>query len=405
MGRNLFINQQVARNFCNLCNRCLFTETEDSKILSEIAHSDDRDAKHLLREIEDSMPGLREKTSKWTQKRLEEEREMLIDKVTERIARDDMRKEVEKQIRELKYEPEEEIIRQDLEECLKDYIKQGYLDWEEEEIRITSKGAKILASEALNRILKKIAAREVGPHSFQQIDYGTDLAISSRKYEPGDEYHKIDFEKTFLNALERDLAQKKISLQPEDFQIYDEIRETRMCAGLIIDESASMRGEKTDAAIDTALALAELIRREPRDMLKVYLFSSQVREIPYYNIVNVSFSGDTTDIRAALKAFRKRVSNEKGDKQAYLITDTEANTEDGRAVGFKEATLGVIREALRYRQAGITLNIIMLDQSPRLKEVASILAKRNLGMVIFTSPQKLGEIVIEDYLTSKKKSH
>ena len=86
-----------------------------------------------------------------------------------------------------------------------------------------------------------------------------------------------------------------------------------------------------------------------------------------------------------------------------MITDSEPNTEDGRSVGLEAATLGVIREALHYRQAGITLNIIMLDQSPHLKEVASILAKTSLGMVAFTSPLKLGEVVIEDYLASKKK--
>jgi len=188
-------------------------------------------------------------------------------------------------------------------------------------------------------------------------------------------------------------------------QIYDEMHENKMCAGLIIDESGSMQGDKINAAIVTALALAELIRREPKDLLKVYLFSSEVREIPYCDIVNASHCGQTTDIRAALRAFRKRVLNKKGDKQAYLITDAEANTEDGRFVGFREATLGVVREVLHYRQAGITLNIIMLDQSPRLKEVASILAKRNLGRVIFTSPPRLGEVVIEDYLASKKKNY
>lgn len=115
-------------------------------------------------------------------------------------------------------------------------------------------------------------------------------------------------------------------------------------------------------------------------------------------------AGGTTDIGAALRAFRKGTSNEKEEKQAYLITDTEPNTENGRYVEFKEATLGVVREALYYRMAGITLNIVMLDQGPHLKELASILAKKNQRRVFFTSPTKLGEVVIEDYLASKRKN-
>ena len=105
---------------------------------------------------------------------------------------------------------------------------------------------------------------------------------------------------------------------------------------------------------------------------------------------------------AALRAFRIAVRNEKGDKQAYLITDAEPTFEDGKQVEPEEAIHGVIEEALRYRQEGITLNIIMLEQSPYLKQIASTLARESLGRVFFTSPLKLGEMVIEDYLKAKK---
>ena len=128
------------------------------------------------------------------------------------------------------------------------------------------------------------------------------------------------------------------------------------------------------------------------------MFSEKVKQIEPWAIVNEVLSGGSTDIRAALRAFRKASKNEQGDKQAYLITDAEPNTEDGRHIPFDRAIAVVTEEALRYRQEKIGLNIIMLDENPELKSLASTLAKRNLGRVFFTSPFKLGQVMVEDYL-------
>jgi len=417
-----------------ICKRCLIEQPQESSVLREIANSKNRSLQNLLRQLQCRGSSLREKATQYAKKRTEETRKKQaayeeklkqyeeklasqimdrilqgeeVDKVAERIARDKVRRELEQQIRQLRWQPEE-LIGQDLEESLKEYIDQGDIDLERGKIRITPKGARKIAKNILRRILENLSEKEMGAHSIEETGHGSELSVTSRKYEPGDEYHKIDFEETFLSALERNASQRiragNISLEFEDFHVYEEIHQTKMCCGLIIDESGSMSGDKINAAVDTALALSELIKREPKDWLKVYLFSSRVRELPYYEILNASFSGGTTDIRAAMRAFRKAVFAEKGDKQAYLITDTDPNTEDGRFVGFKRAVVGVVRESLYYRQAGITLNIIMLDQSPRLKELASILARKNLGRVFFTSALRLGEMVVEDYLTSKRRT-
>jgi hypothetical protein len=60
--------------------------------------------------------------------------------------------------------------------------------------------------------------------------------------------------------------------------------------------------------------------------------------------------------------------------------------------------LGVLEEVCRLRKENITLNIIMLDDRPPLMRLAQELAKRNLGRVFFTTPNQLGQVVIEDYL-------
>jgi uncharacterized protein with von Willebrand factor type A (vWA) domain len=389
-----------------LCQRCMMAGSEEGQALAEVGIDPKRDAEELLEDVkDDKMPGLKRKAGRMSRQRLEQEKQQLLEDIKEKVGRPDVLQDMEEQIEELGYQEEDEINADDLQGCLDDFIEDGYLDKENGEVKMTSRGARKLGGYLLSVIVKKLVARAMGTHQSRRADYGSRLFSTTRKYELGDEYHRIDIEGTFLNALERSHSPGGVSLEPGDLSVYDEMHESKMCAGLIIDESGSMDGPKISAAMATALALAELIRREPKDLLKVYLFSSEVKEIPYYDVVNAVKCNQSTDILSALKAFRKGVSGETGDKQAYLITDAEANTESGRSVGFAEASEGLIREALYYRQAGITLNIVLLDESPHLQEFATRLAERNLGRVIFSSPEKLGESLIRDYLASKEKNY
>jgi len=403
-------------------------EIEKSGILAEIAHSEGRLIQDLLREV-DHMDSLRGRANEYRKERLKERKRELaqygaqLEQLEPALVRelsgrasggkdlgespeltrsDERRQQMEQEIRRLGYELDS-LRSEDLERALQPYIQQGYLKMEKGQVTITPRGAKKLANDILGRILSSLMKKEIGPHAVEEKGYGSQLSMSSRRYELGDEYNKIDFEKTLLNALERNPREGKMSLKVEDFQVYEEIHETKICAGLAIDNSGSMRGGKVNAARDAGLALSELIRREPKAKLKVYLFSDRVREIPYYDISNAGCSGGNTDMRSAMQVVRKAMITEKGNKQVYLVTDTEPNTERGAYIGFNEAVGGVLEEALRFRQDGITLNVIMLDQNPLLKEFASMLAKRNLGRVFFTSPHALGEVVVEDYLATKRR--
>jgi len=411
-------------------SKCLPIGLEDDTTLSEIAHLRNRSLEDLARQVEFGESSLREKVGRFARKRLQEKlrqqaeyvqrlkqhQEQMsyqvmdgvfqdedIDDIIEKIVSDALWKELTQKMRQLKYQPYD-LTTEDVESSLQEYIERGELQIEEGKIKITPKGARKLANQILRRILKNLGDPQLGPHGVEQTGYGAWMSPASRKYEMGDEYARIDFEKTLLNALERKpRTGTRIGLEPEDFQVFEEIHQTKMVAGIILDQSGSMNGDKFNAAIDTSLALAELIRREPEDLLKVYLFSHHVEEIPYYDIVNVGIPQGFTDITAALHAFRRGISNVQGDKQAYLITDSEPNTENGRFVGFDKAAASVVQEALYYRKAGITLNLIMLDESAKLKQLASLLVRQSIGRVFFTCPLKLEGVVIEDYLNYKKK--
>jgi uncharacterized protein with von Willebrand factor type A (vWA) domain len=154
--------------------------------------------------------------------------------------------------------------------------------------------------------------------------------------------------------------------------------------------------------METSLVLSRLIMREPDNVLKIFAFSDSVRQVEPWAIVNDVISGGDTDIRSALAAFRRSCRSEYGDKQAYLITDTEPNNEDGRHLSFEKAAHGLLEEAARYRNEKIGLNIIMLDEGAELKSLASTIARKNLGRVFFTAPKTIGEVVVEDYLAGRR---
>ena len=299
---------------------------------------------------------------------------------------------------------EEAVEPEDIRNCLKEYADNDLIEIDDNGIKITPKGSRRLARYVQRRIWENLSAANTGTNATKEEGFGMSDGFARRRYEHGDEFDKIDMETTLLSALERGGRQSdRIEFDQEDLWVRETFTDTKLCVGLLVDESGSMSGDKIHAAVDISLALSELVRRNSRDKTKLFLFSNQVREMNYWNMLNVAFAGGTTDIRSALRRFRAAAAVERAEKQVYLITDTEPNCEDGKYVGFERATLGVLQEALVYQREGITLNIIMLDNTPHLREFASILAKRNLGRVFFAEPKELGKVIMEDYLRTRKK--
>lgn len=406
------------------CTRCHIKP--EGEFLREIAYSEKRSVDDMLIRAQQSQDTFtRQISSKYANQRLQEDRKKLqqyemeleqlkenasyeamdgilqgkeIDEIAELILQDKTRSDLKEKIGSLKWAPQN-ITKEDVQQALNEYGQLGYIEIQKGQVKITSKGARKLASNALEKILQSLSRREIGTHSIEKTGFGSELSTYTRNYETGDDYSFVNIERTIINALER---RGRLELEPDDFMVYDELHQSRLCAGLIIDESSSMRdNNKLEAAIEATLALSEVIRRDPNDSLRVFTFSQRVKEVSPWAITNEVLSGGTTDIRAAMRAFRKAVTNEKGDRQAYVITDAEPNTEDGMSVGFERAIVGVMNEALYYRKHGIGLNIIMLDETPHLKQVASDLARKSLGRVFFTAPHRLGQVIVLDYFRIK----
>ncbi len=380
------------------CNRCKHFRTEDS-LLEELAYNEDRYLPELVKKArQEPESSLHKEAVKYLTERLDDLPEAEEDETTDGMFQTEEAQGADA-VLGVPAQKIEEINEEDVRQALEDYEHSGLIEIQGGKVIVTSRGVKKLAAGALERILKNLNRQASGPHERERPDFGFTLSPRTRRYETGDDYSLVDIERTALNALSRC---GKLEFEPGDFEVREEVEESKLCAGIIIDESGSMRdSNKLEAAMETALALSRLILREPENSLKVYVFSDEVKKIEPWAIVNEVISGGDTDIKAALAAFRRSCRHEYGDKQAYLITDTEPNNEEGRHLPFEKAANGLIEEASRYRREKIGLNIIMLDETPELKILASNIARKNLGRVFFTSPSSLGEVIIEDYLRGR----
>ncbi len=417
-----------------LCDRCAKCGTggSDEQTLYDLAHMDERTLSSLMNECQHSLKELHEKAWEHARERLSRLRGQIEDKrgdlqdlkeafsyrLLEQLAaggavdellgeyeEDESRRRLEEELAAMD-QMEAAVEPEDIRDSLKDYVEKDLIEIDGEGVKITPKGSGRLARYVLRRIWENLASDRAGAHLAKEEGFGMSDGFACRRYEYGDEFFKIDMEKTLLAALERGKGRAgRIEFDTEDLWVRETVIDTKVCVGLIVDESGSMSGDKIHAAMDISLALSELIKRNAGDKMRLFLFSNHVREMGCWDMLNVTFSGGTTDIKSALKRFRTSCRGERAEKQVYLITDTEPNCEDGKYIGFEKATLGVLQEALVYQREGITLNIIMLDSTPHLREFASVLARRNLGRVFFAEPKNLGKVVIEDYLRTRKRQN
>ena len=112
---------------------------------------------------------------------------------------------------------------------------------------------------------------------------------------------------------------------------------------------------------------------------------------------------------ALLLAERLLAKHSAGAKQIIMISDGEptAHLENGQARFAYPPTAATIRATMRAvkrcSQKGIAINTFMLDASYYLKAFMDQIARINGGRVFYTTPDKLGEYILVDYVQHKRK--
>lgn len=289
------------------------------------------------------------------------------------------------------------------------YIRKNGNTWE-----LTPRGTRKIGEKALAEIYANLKRQSFGKHNVPETGRYGDRADDTKLYEFGDPFH-LHLKETIGNAIFRGGPNVPVQLQPDDFEVYRAETLTQTATVVMLDLSWSMalRGS-FQAAKKVAMALNNLIRMQyPRDSLYLVGFSAYARELKAPELPYVRWDETVlgTNMHHALLIAQQLLAKHKvGTRQIIMITDGEptAHLEQGRSYFAYPPSPITIRETLKQvRQCtkkDIVINIFMLDRSYYLKEFVGQVARINQGRVFYTTPDELGEYLLVDFVTHRRKS-
>lgn len=280
--------------------------------------------------------------------------------------------------------------------------------------KLTPRGNRKIGEKALGEIYARLRKQQFGKHNLPETGRYGDRADDVKGYEFGDPFH-LDLTGTIGNALQRGGPQSPVGLDPDDFQVYRSETMTQTATVVMLDLSWSMalRGS-FQAAKKVAMALNNLIRMQyPRDSLYLVGFSAYAHELKPERLPYVRWDENQlgTNMHQGLLIAQRLLAKHKiGTRQIIMITDGEptAHLEQGRSYFAYPPSPVTIRETLkevqRCTRKDIVLNIFMLETSYYLKEFVGQVAKINQGRVFYTDPDRLGEYLLVDFVTHRRKN-
>lgn len=306
----------------------------------------------------------------------------------------------------------------------------GYIRPEGDQYELTPRGMRKIGEQALKDVFSQLTKDQLGNHKLKMTGIGGDRTEETRPYEFGDDLN-LHLQKTIMNAIQRQPGQPPVRLTPADFEVYQREEMTRSATILLLDMSLSMpmRGN-FEAAKRVTLALDGLIRSQyPRDTLRIVGFSSYGRELKKENLAYMSWDefDPYTNLQHGLSVARKMLDRERANnRQIILVTDGEptAHFENGQFYYHIPPSLRTLqmtmREVRNCTRKGIVINTFMLESDPREnmlsqrdEEGGSVfrnqfverIARLNKGRVFFTSPDRLGEYLLVDFISNRRKKY
>ncbi len=288
------------------------------------------------------------------------------------------------------------------------YIRRKGSGWE-----LTPRGTRKIGQRALVELYAQLKADSFGKHEVHENGYGGERTDDTKLYEFGDPFH-LDIKRTIMNSLHREGVGTPINVRPDDFEVARSELVTQTATVIMLDLSWSMalRGS-FHAAKKVALALNNLISSQfQRDSLYIIGFSAYARELKAEDLPYVRWDESVlgTNMHHALMiAERLLARHTQGTRQIIMISDGEptAHLENGRSYFAYPPSPITIRETLkavkRCTRKNITINTFMLDRNQYLKDFVNQVARINKGRVFYTTPDKLGEYILVDYVAQKRK--
>jgi len=314
--------------------------------------------------------------------------------------------------------------------------------------RLTPQAWRLFQSKLLTTIFAELDASRSGRHQGPIEGDGAVELQRTKPFEFGDSVANMDVVQSMMNAMARRAgeassargARGEFSFASRDIEIHRTRNSPKCATSVILDMSGSMRhGGQYIHCKRMALALDGLIRREyPGDFLQfIEMYSlakpRAIAEIPalmpkavtIHNPV-VRLRADMSDpaigeydvplhftnIQRSLQIARQFLgAQDTPNRQVVLITDGLPTAHFENEVLYllypphprtEEATM---REAMRCRQEGITINIILLpswSQSSEDVQFAQRMAESTGGRVFFSGGRDLDRFVIWDYVSRRR---
>ena len=279
---------------------------------------------------------------------------------------------------------------------------------------LTPRGSRMIGQQALGEIYARLRRQSLGSHAVPEEGRFGERKEQTKTYEFGDPFH-LHMPRTIRNAIDRAGPSLPIDLRHEDFEIYRSELLTSTATAMLVDQSWSMalRGS-FQAAKKVALALHNLITSQyPRDQFHIIGFAAYANELKAHDLPFLQWDEyvlGTNMQHALLLAERLLSRQDAGSKQIIMISDGEPTAHllpDGRHrfayPPTPETFRATFRAVKRCTQKGIAINTFMLDANDYLKDFMDHVARINGGRVFYTTPEKLGEYILVDYVDHKRK--
>ena len=281
---------------------------------------------------------------------------------------------------------------------------------------ITDKSLDFLGFKTLRDLMGSLGKSSFGRHDTRDMATGIEASGASRQYEFGDTLN-LDITATLSSAIQREGLKLPLNIEYSDLQVHQCEYQSSCATVLMLDCSHSMilYGEdRFTPAKKVAMALSHLIRTQyPGDSLSLILFHDSAEEVPLSQLARVKVGPYYTNTREGLRVSQRILDRQRKDmKQIVMITDGKPSAltlPDGRiyknAFGLDPLVIAeTLEEVSRCKRKNIMVNTFMLAQDFGLVQFVQKVTSMCRGKAYFTTPDRLGEYVMMDYMQRKMKT-
>ncbi len=306
---------------------------------------------------------------------------------------------------------------QDLRQVMMLLNQSGYMAPKGDHMQLSPKGVRRIGQLALRDIYQGLLKDRSGSHLTDHRGVTEMRPEETRPYAFGDPLN-LNLVATLKHALARRPG-VPLALNPDDFEIYENDYGSSSSTVLCLDMSWSMSWEgRFAAAKKVAMALETLIRSKfPRDFFSIVGFFTRAVELKLKDLPEASWNmGDPfTNLQDGLRLAADLLGRHPSRNQHIIVIT------DGQPTAYflnkrlycewplsfggisMRAAQETLKEVERVTRKGITINTFMLDDSPSLRAFVEKMTQINRGRALYTRPDHLGEYMLVDYLSKKRK--